>query len=63
MAEQATEAGEPADQTEDVPEKQPGAVLDDIEDLSGLNELVDFDDLETESDTIVFDDDAGQVKG
>jgi predicted component of type VI protein secretion system len=63
MAEQATEAGEPADQTEDVPEKQPGAVLDDIADLSGLNELVDFDDLETESDTIVFDDDAGQVKG
>ena len=31
--------------------------------LSGLNELVDFDDLEIHSDTVVFDDDAGQAKG
>ena len=66
MAEQAAaadDAGEPSDQDESATDKPPGAVLDDIEDLSGLNELVDFDDLETESDTIVFDDDAGQVKG
>jgi predicted component of type VI protein secretion system len=62
LAEQAA-AGEPTDQAEDAPAKPPGAVLDDIADLSGLNELVDFDDLETQSDTVVFDDDAGQAKG
>jgi len=62
LAEQAA-ADEPSDQADDAPEKPPGAVLDDIADLSGLNELVDFDDLETQSDTVVFDDDAGQAKG
>lgn len=55
--------GEPADQAQGVPDRAPGAVLDDIVDLSGLNELVDFDDLEAHADTVVFDDDAGQAKG
>ena len=63
IAGQATATDEPADQTDGVPQKQPDAVLDDIADHSGLNELVDFDDLEAQSDTVVFDDDAGQVKG
>jgi predicted component of type VI protein secretion system len=63
IAGQATAADEPADQTDGVPQKQPGAVLDDITDHSGLNELVNFDDLEAQCDTVVFDDDAGQVKG
>jgi predicted component of type VI protein secretion system len=63
IAGQATATDEPADQTDGVPQKQPDAVLDDIADHSGLNELVDFDDLEAQSDTVVCDDDAGQVKG
>lgn len=65
LAEQAAAAGdgEPSDQDEHATEKPPGAVLDDIADLSGLNELVDFDDLDAQSDTVVFDDDAGQAKG
>jgi type VI secretion system protein len=54
---------EPADQAASAADKPPGAVLEDIADLSGLNELVDFDDLETHADTVVFDDDAGHVKG
>jgi hypothetical protein len=53
---------QPSDQTEQTPDKTPGEVLEDIDDLSGLNELVDFDDLDTQSDTVVFDDDAGQAK-
>ena len=52
----------PADQAESAPDKAPGEILEDIADLSGLNELVDFDDLEAGSDTVVFDDDAGQAK-
>ena len=65
LAEQAAAAGdgEPSDQDEHATEKPPGAVLDDIADLSGLNELVDFDDLDAQSDTVVFDDDADQAKG
>lgn len=66
MAEQAAAAdaaGEPSDQAENATDRPPGAVLDDIADLSELNELVDFDDLGAESDTVVFDDDAGQAKG
>jgi predicted component of type VI protein secretion system len=65
LAEQAAAAdnGEPSDQDEHATEKPPGAVLDDITDLSGLNELVDFDDLDAQSDTVVFDDDADQAKG
>jgi len=66
MAEQAAAAeapGDLSDQAEDPVEKPPGAVLDDIEDLSGFDELVDFDDLETQSDTVIFDDDASQAKG
>jgi type VI secretion system protein ImpI len=70
MAEQAAAADdstdEPSDQTEHTSDKAPGEVLEDIGDLSGLNELVDFDDLEAQSDTVVFDnefdDDAGQAK-
>jgi predicted component of type VI protein secretion system len=69
MAEQAATGEspeEPADQTEHAPDKAPGEVLEDIGDLSGLNELVDFDDLEAQSDTVVFDDDfnddSGQAK-
>jgi len=54
---------EPAHQAVTLPDKAPGAVLEDIADLSGLNELVDFDDLEARADTIVFDDDAGEAKG
>jgi hypothetical protein len=54
---------EPADQAAGAQDKPPGAVLEDIEDLSGLNELVDFDDLDAHADTVVFDDDAGQAKG
>jgi len=38
----------PTDQTETPQDKPPGAVLDDIENLSELDELVDFDDLEDE---------------
>jgi predicted component of type VI protein secretion system len=56
-------ADDPADQAAKASDKPPGAVLEDIADLSGLNELVDFDDLEPHSDTVVFDDDAGQAKG
>ena len=52
----------PTDQAEHSPDKAPGEILEDINDLSGLNELVDFDDLESQSDTVVFDDDAGQAK-
>ena len=65
LAEQAaaTDESEPSDQDEHATEKPPGAVLDDIADLSGLNEFVDFDDLDAQSDTVVFDDDAGQAKG
>ena len=66
MAEQAAAAdaaGEPSDQAENATDRPPGAVLDDIADLSELDELVDFDDLGTESDTVVFDDDADQAKG
>jgi len=59
----AQAADDPADQAESAPEKAPGTVLEDIADLSGLNELVDFDDLEAHTDTVVFDDDAGQAKG
>jgi predicted component of type VI protein secretion system len=59
-AEENTEA--PTDQAEHSPDKAPGEILEDINDLSGLNELVDFDDLESQSDTVVFDDDAGQAK-
>ena len=59
----AQEGAEPSDQQQDATDKPPGAVLEDINDLSGLNELVDFDDLEVHSDTVVFDDDAGQAKG
>jgi predicted component of type VI protein secretion system len=64
MAEQAAEDGPdgPSDQTEHSPDRAPGEVLENISDLSGLNELVDFDDLETQSDTVVFEDDAGQAK-
>lgn len=53
----------PTDQAEDAPQKSPGAVLDEIAEPRGLHELVDFDDLETRFDTVVFDDDAGQAKG
>jgi predicted component of type VI protein secretion system len=65
LAEQAaaTDESEPSDQDEHATEKPPGAVLDDIADLSGLNEFVDFDDLDAQSDTVIFDDDAGQAKG
>ena len=59
----AHEETEPADQHEGATDKAPGAVLDDINDISGLDELVDFDDLEAHSDTVVFDDDTGQAKG
>ncbi len=52
----------PSDQVEDSPDKAPGEILETINDLSGLNELVDFDDLEAQSDTVVFDNDAGQSK-
>jgi predicted component of type VI protein secretion system len=62
-AEAAGDPAEPADQAESASDKAPGAVLEDIADLSGLNELVDFDDLEAQADTIVFDDDAGRAKG
>jgi predicted component of type VI protein secretion system len=68
MAEQAAEtvadddAEPPSDQSEHTADKAPGAVLEDIADLSGLDELVDFDDLEAQSDTVVFDDDAGKAK-
>ncbi|HSM29358.1 MAG TPA: type VI secretion system-associated FHA domain protein TagH [Woeseiaceae bacterium] len=65
LAEQAAAADgdEPSDQDEHAAEKPPGAVLDDITELSGLNEFVDFDDLDAPSDTVDFDDDAGQAKG
>jgi type VI secretion system FHA domain protein len=70
MAEQAAAdaaASEPTDQDEHATDRPPGAVLDDIEDLGELNELVDFDDLEAQSDIAAFgddfDDDAGQAKG
>lgn len=69
MAEQAAASEspeEPSDQTEHLSDKAPGEVLEGIGDVSGLNELVDFDDLETQSDTVVFDDDfnddSGQAK-
>lgn len=65
-AEQAAadeDAREPADQAEQATDKAPGEVLEDVVDLSGLTELVDFDDLEEKSDTIVFNDDAGRAKG
>ena len=65
-AEQAAEhdeASEPADQTDDATDRAPGDVLEDVVDLSGLNEFVDFDDLEAQSDTVVFNDDADQAKG
>jgi predicted component of type VI protein secretion system len=62
-AEIGDDPANPADQAESTPDKAPGEILEDIADLSGLNELVDFDDLEAGSDTVVFDDDAGQAKG
>ena len=42
-----TGSTEPLDQLTGKHEKPAGAVLDDIEDLGSLNELVDFDDLES----------------
>ena len=63
-AEPAAEApDEPVDQAEHMTDKAPGSVLEDIAELSGRNELVDFDDLEAQFNTVVFDDDAGQAKG
>lgn len=56
-------SAELADQTEHATDKAPGDVLEDVVDLSGLNELVDFDDLEAPSDTVVFKDDADSAKG
>ena len=55
-----------ADQTDHSHDKAPGEVLENISNLSALNELVDFDELEAQSDTVVFDDelddDTGQAK-
>ena len=42
-----TGSTEPLDQLTGKHEKPAGAVLDDIEDLGSLNELIDFDDLES----------------
>lgn len=53
---------EPTDQAGQDADKAPGDVLEDIVDLSGLNELVDFDDLDAQSDTVVFNDGADQGK-
>lgn len=53
---------EPTDQPGQNTDKAPGDVLEDIVDLSGLNELVDFDDLDAQSDTVVFNDGADQGK-
>jgi len=39
---------QPADQTDPPQDRPPGAVLEDIENLSEIDELVDFDDLEDE---------------
>ena len=69
---EATGSHEPIDQLTGKHEKPAGSVLDDIDDLSGIDELVDFDDLEAELDaTIVKDDiqdlddpdEADQAKG
>jgi type VI secretion system protein len=62
-ANEDVDAAEPSDQTENATGKAPGDVLEDVMDLSGLNELVDFDDIDTQSDTVVFNDDADQAKG
>ena len=43
---EATGTQEPIDQLTGKHEKPPGAVLDDIEDISDMEELVDFDDLQ-----------------
>jgi predicted component of type VI protein secretion system len=45
-----TGSTEPLDQLTGNPEKPAGAVLEDIEDLSTLNELIDFDDLASVDD-------------
>ena len=52
-----TGSTEPLDQLTGKQEKAPGAVLDDIENLDELDELVDFKDLESAGDTVVFDSD------
>ena len=65
-----TGSTEPLDQLTGKHEKPAGAVLDDIEDLDGLNELVDFDDLESveDGDTVLDlmredeDDESDQAK-
>ena len=67
-AEQAAMAHDsdgPSDQTGLSPEKVPGEVLDNISDLSGFEELVDFDDLEAHSAAVAdeeTEDDPGQAK-
>ena len=67
MAEQeATEelSNSPSDQAGDSREQAPLDVLENISDPGGLEELVDFDDLEAHSDAFIFDDedDPGQAK-
>lgn len=67
MAEQAaTEdvSDGPSDQTGYSPDEAPLEVLENISDSSGLEELLDFDDLEAHSDAFALDDedDPGQAK-
>jgi predicted component of type VI protein secretion system len=56
----------PSDQAGLSPEKSPGEVLENINDLSGLEEMVDFDDLDAHADAVAldyeFEDDPGQAK-
>jgi predicted component of type VI protein secretion system len=54
----------PSDQAGHSHEQAPLEVLENISDPSGLEELVDFDDLEAHSDAFIFDDedDPGQAK-
>jgi predicted component of type VI protein secretion system len=46
-------SGGPSDHAGSSPEKAPGEVLDNISDLSGFEEMIDFDDLEARADVTV----------